>query len=349
MILDILQAAMAFLATVLGLILVHEGGHYLAGRWLGVHAERFSLGFGRALLAQTDRRGTEWRLSAIPLGGYVAFRQTGARSFEGAGPWRRALIAAAGPAFNVVAALLIVAGVMLVAGRTIQPARIAELVAGSPAERAGLLAGDRITAINGRPVERHGDIGFLISRHRGDALRVSIERDGPKLETLEVSVKPDTVAFVDRWGARRERPMIGIRSVPGWTEPVGVLEALPAAVAEIAWTSARIVEVLSGILLEARIQDVAGPGQMAMAAGDAFSVSWKQALLFAAAISLNLALFNLLPLPGLDGWHVLCGVLGGLTGRQLSPSTRKVVTALGAVAVLALMLMGAANDLLLFV
>ncbi len=209
-----------FLVILTVLVFVHEMGHYLVARRAGVRVEVFSIGFGRELFGWTARSGTRWKFSAIPLGGYVKMfgdadpASTGAVGLDGMSPEERsvsfhhkslkarAAIVAAGPIANFLFAIVLLAGLYAIVGRPYAPPVVDEVVAGSAAEQAGIRVGDVFVTANGEAVTRFSDLRRLVFNRPGEPVPMTIERDGGR---VAITVIPETVTEVDRFGARHLR------------------------------------------------------------------------------------------------------------------------------------------------
>jgi regulator of sigma E protease len=192
----ILWTILSFLLVIGPLIFVHELGHYFVGRWFGVKAETFSIGFGREIAGWTDKRGTRWKLSWLPLGGYVKFAgdmnpasqpsaewlelppAERAQTFQAKPVWQRFLIVAAGPFTNFVVAILIFTGFLMALGEPRTPPVVSQIEPGSAAAAAGLQAGDRILAIDGAEIERFEDISRHVVLHPGKQVTIRYARGG---------------------------------------------------------------------------------------------------------------------------------------------------------------------------
>ena len=188
---DLIRTVAAFVVVLGVLVFVHELGHYLAARWVGVHVETFSIGFGRALFGWTDRHGTAWKVAWIPLGGYVrlhgqerpedatdaarALWQTG-RTFNEKSVGRRAVVIAAGPIANFLLAMVLFAGLFATAGRPMATATVGDVVAGGAGAVAGLVKGDRIDVMDGVPTPRFDDVQRIVASHPGRPLPMKVHR-----------------------------------------------------------------------------------------------------------------------------------------------------------------------------
>lgn len=328
----------SFIAMIAVLVVVHEGGHYLAGRMFDTRIEAFGVGFGRELVGVTDRRGVRWRINAIPLGGYVKFvgdmneasqadpailalpdeEKRGLFAFLPL--WQRAIIVAAGPAINFLFAILILAAFNLTLGHLASPTIVADVQAGSAAARAGILAGDRVTAVDGTPVERFEDVVNLVVTGVGDPVMLEIERNGQR---QQIRVVPDMVDTTDRFGNISHHPRIGIqRPAEQVTEAVGLGDALRWAVIDTWSITKTIGRTLRQVVMgERSLTEMGGPVKTAQIAGQQASMGLLSAVAFMAFFSINLGFINLLPIPMLDGGHLL---LYGIEAVRRQPLAERV-------------------------
>lgn len=347
------------------LVTLHELGHYLVGRLFGVQAEAFSVGFGKELAGFTDRRGTRWKLSALPLGGYVQFKgdmnpasvpDPRARraprdgSFQTAPLWQRALIVAAGPAMNVAITLAIFAGFFMAVGRPVPVAperqlTIAGFAADSPAQRAGMAVGDRIVAIDGRPMADFRDLQDAVMLYPGKRITVTLERSGAQ-RTLSVTVGSHEQA--DRFGNVSRIGLIGVRPAgvsyaferQGPVESVAMAGAYSAEIVRMMVTG--IGQILTG---DRSVKELGGPIKIAKYSGEQLSLGPLAFINFVALISLNLAFINLLPIPGLDGGHLAFYAAEAIRRKPVGPRGLELAYRTGMALVLMLMLFVTINDL----
>lgn len=349
------------------LVTVHELGHYLVGRWFGVKAEAFSVGFGKELAGFTDRHGTRWKLSALPRGGYVQFkgdmnpasmptaserpdRANRDGSFQHASLWQRALIVAAGPATNLVVAIAILAGFAMAYGKEApaDPAQqniIASFAENSPARDAGLRAGDRIVAIDGETMRDYREIQRRIMLHPGERVMIAVERNG---QQLELPVQVGRFAMKDRFGNESTIGLIGIvaRPIERAFEPVGPVEAIGIASGQIAQITDMMVTGIQQIVVGDRsVKELGGPIKIAKFSGEQLSLGPDAFIWFVAMISLNLAFINLLPIPGLDGGHLVFYAAEGIRRKPVGPRSLELAYRSGMALVLMLMLFVTFNDL----
>ncbi|WP_370034739.1 RIP metalloprotease RseP [Qipengyuania mesophila] len=351
------------------LVTIHELGHYLVGRWFGVHAEAFSVGFGKEIWGFTDKRGTRWKVSALPLGGYVQFKgdmnpasipdaeaaaqasaEERAGSFHHASLWKRALIVFAGPATNILLTLAIFASFFAFYGKPVPAEADAQLeVAGfseiSPARAAGIEVGDRIVAVENERMDDFRDVQDAILLYPGRTLEITVERDGAE-RRFDVPVR--SVEMKDRFGNVSKIGMIGIASgAAGFAfEP----QSLPASLGLAVDHSLGIVDMMvTGVgqifTGERSIQELGGPVKIAKYSGEQLSLGPLAFVQFAALISLNLAFINLLPIPALDGGHLAFYAAEAVRRKPVGPRGQEVAYRAGVALVLMLMVFVTINDL----
>lgn len=212
---QILGYVLPFLVLISAIVFVHELGHFLAGRWCGMGVDVFSVGFGREIAGRTDRRGTRWRLSWMPIGGYVKFTAPGearGASFYTAPVGHRALVVAAGPIANLILAFLVYMGLAMSLGERLDEPRAGIVRAGRPAAVAGIKVGDRVLAVDGREVRRFADIERMLLGYESGAVRLDVSRDGMRLAR---DVVPEVRTVIGDAGSRMRVVDIGLeRWVP---------------------------------------------------------------------------------------------------------------------------------------
>ncbi|WP_225421051.1 RIP metalloprotease RseP [Sphingomonas parva] len=359
-----LWTVLSFLLVIGPLIFIHELGHYLVGRWFGVKAEVFSIGFGRELAGWTDRRGTRWKLCWLPLGGYVKFAgdmnpasqpsaewlalppEERARTFQAKPVWQRFLIVAAGPVTNFLLAILIFCGFLMAYGEPRTPAVIAAIEPGSAAAAAGLRPGDRITAIDGSAIGRFEDIANYVVLRPGERLRISYQRDGRAGETVAVA---KAAVERDNFGNQFKRGKLGVGPGARVLEPVSIGGALSGGVRMTGQIVSTTVEGLEQIITGRRsVKELGGPLKIAKFSGEQASLGILAFLWFVAVISINLGFINLLPIPMLDGGHLLLYAIEGVRRKPLRPEAQEWAFRTGLAALLALMVFVTLNDLASF-
>lgn len=350
------------------LVTVHELGHYLVGRLFGVQAEAFSIGFGRELAGYTDRRGTRWKLSLLPLGGYVQFkgdmnpasapdRRSPAApapvrdgTFQNAELWQRTLIVAAGPATNILVTLAIFAGFFMAVGKPVAlaPERqltVAAFSPASPAQAAGMAVGDRIVAIDGKPMRDFRELQDAVMLYPGKRLAVTVERDGAR-RTLAVTAASHELK--DRFGNVSRIGLLGVQSAgSGFAfERQGPFTSMALAarysVDIVRMMVTGVGQIATG---ERSVKELGGPIKIAKYSGEQLSLGPLAFINFVALISLNLAFINLLPIPGLDGGHLAFYAAEAIRRKPVGPRGLELAYRSGIALVLMLMLFVTFNDL----
>ncbi len=337
-----------------GLIFFHELGHFLVARSFGIGVSTFSLGFGPRL-AGFKKGATDYRLSAVPLGGYVHLVGespeaelppgfTRQESFSLRPPWQRMLVVAAGPVFNFVLAWLIYAGIFLAMGQQIVLPRIGEVVEDSPAMEAGLEPGDTIVSINGQEVDSWSDMAEMIQDNPDTTLTLVVRGEGGE---RRVGVTPEIRSSQNIFGEEVKAPMLGI-SASGDTrsEALGPVQAVTAAGGQtweiIVLTGQGLVKLVERII---PLDNIGGPIMIAQMVSQQAEQGVVNVLALAALISINLGLLNLLPIPVLDGGHLLFFAVETVMGRPLDRRWQQITIRLGLAFLLTIMALAVFNDL----
>jgi regulator of sigma E protease len=354
-----------FLLVIGPLIFVHELGHYFVARWFGVKADVFSIGFGREIAGWTDRRGTRWKLAWLPLGGYVRFAgdmspasvpsrewlelppEERARTFQAKPLWQRFLIVLAGPMTNMLVAILILCGFLLTFGEPRTAPVVETVIAKSAAAEAGLRPGDRIVSVGGERVAYFEDISPLVMLHPGVPVTVRFVRGGKELE-IEATPKSDTLR--DEFGNEFRRGLLGIGpGVKPAYRPVPLVEVVPKAIERTWMIISMSLEGVGQILTGKRsLEELGGPLKIAKFSGEQASLGPIAFISFAALISINLGFINLLPIPLLDGGHLLFYMIEGVRRKPLKPEAQEWAFRTGLAVLLALMIFVTLNDLASF-
>lgn len=350
---------LAFIAAIGPLVVIHELGHYWVGRWFGVGADQFSMGFGREIAGWTDKRGTRWRVGWLPLGGYVKFvgdtdptsLEHGAaapstaqgKSFHGQPPWQRFLIILAGPVANFLLAIAIFAVFFAVYGVPRTSTEVTALMDGSPAARAGITIGDRVVSIAGRDATSFEDVTRIVAMRPGEIVPVTVERDGARLD-LEVELA--ATVSKDRFGQEFRIGRLGIYGSKPEFARVGPVQWFTEGAA-YTWkmTSATfdgLVQIVTG---RRSLEELGGPLRMAQIAGQQASLGLLDFVQLLAFFSINLGFINLLPVPVLDGGHLVLTTIEAVRRKPLGERAMEWAFRGGLAFLLMLMLVATFNDL----
>lgn len=356
-----------FLFVLTIVVFFHELGHFWVARRAGVKVVAFSIGFGPEIVGFNDRHGTRWRLSAIPLGGYVKFlgdenaasapdrdalgqlsEVDRRESFFHKPVGARAAIVAAGPIANFILAIAIFSGLFMTVGRQVTTPQVDAVQAGSAAERAGFQPNDVILAINGAPIDSFGDMQRIVSANAGEKLAVEVERGDRRL-TLEAT--PELREVTDTFGNVHRIGVLGISRDTGRgqirTERFGPVEAVSMATKEVWFIVDRTFSYLGGVVTgRERADQLGGPIRIAQVSGQVATFGMAALLQLAAVLSVSIGLLNLFPVPLLDGGHLLFYAIEALRGRPLSERAQEVGFRIGLALVLMLMLFATWNDIL---
>ena len=348
------DSVFSILALFTIVVFIHELGHFLVARYCGVAVEVFSVGFGKELFGFYDKQGTRWRFSLIPLGGYIKMRgdenaasmpSAGARhiegSFENARLGAKIAIIAAGPIANFLLAITLFAGVYMGVGKAFIPATIAEVLPESAAESAGLLAGDKMISVDGRPIRDFGDIRGAVFEAAGRELILEIDRDG---RLIELPVVPDAV-----WSEELSLNVgrLGVRSAEGEWRRLGPINALSTATVDTVYMTGAMIRGLQRIVTgNFQRGEIGGPVRIAELTTDAWKQGVTAFVVFIAVISINLGLMNLLPIPPLDGGHLLFFFIEAVSGRAVPDAIKMQIMRAGIAFVLSLMVVVTIFDIL---
>jgi regulator of sigma E protease len=347
-----------FLFVLTVVVFVHEMGHYLIGRLCGIGVNAFSIGFGPELVGFTDSHGTRWKLSAIPLGGYVKFvgdmsatsqpdseemealsESDRARAFHLQPVWKRAATVVAGPLFNFLLTIAVFAVMFAAYGRFVSEPIVSEVRADSPAAAAGFLPGDRFVSVDGSKVETFADVQRLVSGRAGDELTFVMLRQG---EEVLLRATPESTEQTDALGNTIKVGIIGVVSSPEAGQPraveYGPLEAVGEAVTETGYIIVRTGQFLKRFVAgrEDRCQ-LGGPVRIADMAGKAASKGFEWLIQLVALLSVGIGVLNLLPVPPLDGGHLVFYAVEAATGRPVSERVTEAVYRAGLLLVLVFM------------
>jgi regulator of sigma E protease len=358
------RAVVSFLFVLTIVVFFHELGHFLVARWCGVKVLTFSIGFGPELFGFNDRKGTRWKLSAVPLGGYVKFfgdeseastpsPETLAAmsaddrkiSFHHKSVPARAAIVAAGPVANFILAIVIFFALAITFGRPSDPARVDGVKEGSVAAAAGFKAGDIIASIDGKAITSFVDLQRTVSINAGQKLVFGVRRDGT---TLELAATPELQEIKDNFGNKHRIGILGIEHKgKGTREPIGFFGALESGVSQTWFVIDRTLVYIGKVIVGRESADqIGGPIRIAQISGQVASVSLPDLINLAAVLSVSIGLLNLFPVPLLDGGHLLFYLVEAVRGRPLSDRAQEMGFRVGLALVLMLMIFATYNDIL---
>jgi len=355
-----------FLLVLTIIVFVHEMGHYLVARWNGIAIQTFSVGFGRELLGFTDRHGTRWRLSIIPLGGYVRFvgdmnaasvpdsaanqkfpPEMRPRLFMNKGVWQRIAVVAAGPAANVIFTFMVLYILLIGFGKYTLPATIDAVVEGGPAAVSGLEPGDLVLSVDGYNVRGFSDFQRFVSTSPGRSVVVIVDRLGREMEFV---LTPEPAEVTDRFGNILKMGRIGVSRLSNAGEVVfyrpGPLEAVGMTVEEIGFIIQRTGAFLGDFFVgRGDLDQLGGPVKVAKISGEVATLGIFALINLTALLSLNIGIFNLLPIPMLDGGHLVFYLYEAVMKKPLSARVQEIGFRFGLVLVLSLMAFTFVNDI----
>lgn len=352
-----------FLFVLTVLVFVHELGHYWVARRAGVRVEVFSVGFGREIYGWNDRRGTRWKISLIPLGGYVKMfgeetsivdekgderpltKAEKAVSFAHKSVAKRAAIVAAGPLANFLLAIILFAFLFGAVGSPRLLPFVATVQAGSAAEESGFLPGDRILSVDGEPIAWFDDLRRVIAESPGERVEILVRRDAEEL-VLPATPRVHETTAAD--GSVQRIGLLGVSADAAKVERVrfGPGTAAVKAVEATVSMSVRILEYLGQVITGDRpATEMGGPIRIAQMSGEVAQGGFVNLLNFMAVLSINLGLINLFPVPMLDGGHLVFFMAEALRGRPLTQRFQEYGFRFGLILVFLLMIFVTWNDL----
>ncbi|MEO5322756.1 RIP metalloprotease RseP [Mesorhizobium sp. CC13] len=362
----LLGTIVPFLFVLMIVVFVHEMGHYLVGRWCGIGVKAFAVGFGPELIGFNDRRGTRWKLCAIPLGGYVKFvgdmnvtsspeggeaeRLSATErkvAFHTQPVWKRAATVFAGPLFNFLLTIAVFTVLFTAYGRYVMEPTVAEVRAESPAAKAGIQPGDRFVSVDGRQVETFSDVQRLVSGRGGDPIAFVMMRDGKE---VSVTAVPELMEQQDALGNKVKVAVIGVVNNEELGQPrlitYGPGGAFVQAVTETGQIIARTGQFLKRFVFgrEDKCQ-LGGPVKIADMAGKAAKLGFGWLVQLVALLSVGIGFLNLLPIPPLDGGHLAFYAVEAVIRRPVSERAMEAVYRVGMILVLAFMGFVFWNDL----
>jgi regulator of sigma E protease len=359
-------AVVAFVFVLSVVVFVHELGHFLVARWCGVRILVFSIGFGPEIVGFNDRYGTRWKISAIPLGGFVKFfgDENVASAQDGTAPatmdenervlsfafqplFKRAAIVVAGPLANFLLAIVIFAGIAFAYGKQTMSARVDEVAPHSAAAAAGFRPGDLVVEIDGHAIGDFAEMQRVVSESAGESLDITVLRGADRLVLKAV---PTLTEEKDIFGNIHRIGLLGIKRSNAREDvkfqPVSPPQAVWIGVEETWRVIDQTVRYIGGVVTGRKPADqLSGPIGIARIVGQAATISFAFVIQITAAISVSIGLLNLFPIPLLDGGHLLFYSIEAMRGRPLSERAQELSFRIGVAIVLMLMIFATFNDI----
>lgn len=351
---------LSFLVVITIIVFIHEYGHFWFARKFGVKVEIFSIGFGKEIFGFTDKHGTRWKFSMIPMGGYVKmFGDSGAASNKSADIdnfseydkkltfhhkplYQKMLIVAAGPLANFLFAIILLSGVYLLHGKPNTLPVASKIMENSAAQAAGMMEGDRILSVDGRSVDSFQDVQMAISINSGIPVQIKLDRAG---EELEILLTPQVKEIKDIFGHTTKMGMIGVASKEISFERLSFFPAIISATNETYRMCEMTMKAIGQIVTGARsTQEISGPIRIAQYSGASAERGVLSFILFLVIISVNLGLINLFPIPMLDGGHLLYYTIEAIRGKALAEKYQEFGFKLGFLIVISLSALAIYND-----
>jgi len=363
----LLSYIVPYLVVLMVIVFVHEMGHYLVARWNGIAIQTFSIGFGPELFGFNDRNGTRWRVSLIPLGGYVRFvgdmnassttpdtdlianadPELARRLFVNKNVWQRIAVVIAGPAANVIFTFVVLYALLFGYGRYMIPPVIGEVVAGSVAQQAGLMKDDKILAVDGFQVRGFEDFQRLVSTSPERPITIVLDRQGVD---KTIVLTPKAVDSPDMFNTMHRIGQIGVSRAVNPADVTlykpNAIEAVGMTTEEIRFIVERTGQFIGDFFVgKGDVQELGGPVKVAKVSGEVATLGIPALINLMALISLNIGLANLLPIPMLDGGHLMYYLVEAVRGRPLSQRIQEIGFRFGLALVLTLTIFTLYNDI----
>ena len=357
------QYGIMFLLVLTLVVFVHELGHFLVARWCGVTVKAFSIGFGPEIYGFYDKYGTRWRFAWIPLGGYVKFIDDEnaasfgsgktlspaerAGSFHGKSVGARAAVVAAGPIANFILAIFIFAVMFATMGKSVADPVVAELKPGSVAEAVGVKPGDVLIALDGRRIETFDEVVRYISMRPELPVKVTVRRAESE---IDFDMVPRRAVIADSFGNEMEVGQIGIIT----NQSSGNFRVVELSPLQAVWEGFRQTgHIITGTfdyignMIAGRMNadQLGGPVRVVQASGEMATLGVIALLNLAAVLSVSLGLLNLMPVPVLDGGHLVLYAIEAVRGRPVGPGAQEIAFRIGLAMILSLMVFATWNDI----
>ena len=360
---DLIAAVLPFIVMISFLVAVHEAGHYLAARAVGIVPVEFAVGMGPVLFSRPDARGCLWSVRAFPIGGFVKFKGdadgSSASGVEGLraavpadehrgyyalrGPGARAVVLAAGPLINLALGWVLLVGLFMTVGYSVQPAVVEAVTPGGPAAAAGIEPGDRIVAMDGAGIERFRQVQEAVALHPGRTFRVEVVRNG---EPVVLDVTTDSVVQ-ETYGQEQTVGRLGVEAAPLVLQRLGPVDASRYAVATVVTTARLTATAIRQVVTGDRgLDGMGGPVRIGAMASEAVGMGFTVFVSLTAAVSMAIGLTNLLPIPVLDGGGLAICAVEAVRRKPLGERAMKAVHLTGIAAVGTLFVVLTVNDVM---
>jgi len=360
---DLLITIIAFLIVISVLVVIHEFGHYIVAKKCGVKIEEFSLGFGKELVGWNDKSGTRWKICAVPFGGFVKMfgDESGAsnpdidklkklteedkkQAFFFKNVYQRISVVVAGPAFNFILAIVILAGLTLSVGISYVKPTVDDIIPDSVAEKAGFQKNDLVISIDSKKIKDFQDIKSIVALNAGKEMTFTIERNN---DIIEIQATPEIQSSKDLFGNEIKVGIIGIISNSIEFEKASPLKALTYSVKSVYDMSVKTLEALGQIVTGDRsFKEMGGPIKIAKYSGQSMMQGFHTFIWFMAVVSANLGLMNLLPIPMLDGGHLAFYTIEAIIKKPVPEKIQDVSFKIGFVFIITLMMFATVNDII---
>lgn len=352
----------AFIIILSIIVFIHEFGHYYIAKLSGVKIETFSIGFGKELFGWNDKSGTRWKISLIPMGGYVKmfgdadpssspdndkisqFSEEDKKiAFHTKPLYKKAAIVAAGPLANFLLAIVIIAFFFSYYGKPTTLSKVSLVSAESAAFEAGIKAGDDIIYIDDSKIDTFSDVQRIISINTGTAINITLKRNN---EIIETTATPRMHERKDIFGNDIQTPLLGISSTEVSYEKENIFKAVVSATIETYKISGSTLKAIGQMITgERSVKEISGPIGIAKYSGQSAKRGITTVLWFMAIISINLGLVNLFPIPVLDGGHLLYYTIEAATGKPVADKVQEIGFKIGIALVLTLAIFAVFNDI----
>jgi regulator of sigma E protease len=343
-------------------VFIHEFGHFWIARLCGVRVEAFSIGFGLELFGFNDKKGTRWKFCLLPFGGYVKMfgdrnaasapdaeliaimsAEDKKHSFVGKNVYQRMAIVVAGPVANIILTIFLLTVLFRVNGLNEVAPVVESTIVNSAAAAHGLQKNDRILAIDGVAIKTFDDVRLAVTAPGKDELLFKIQRND---EIIEISIAPKIETRPDFFGDNVKVRTLGVVASKVHHEDLDLLQSFAAATKETGHVAVLTFKALGELIIGKRdLSELSGPVKIAKYSGKSVDMGWLTVLWFAAMISLNLGVLNLLPIPVLDGGHLFFYIFEAILGKPLPQRIQQVGFQFGMLVVLSLMVFSTYNDI----